>query len=368
LDIASTLSSRAARRALVLVGLAVAAVVASTTMMFVFRPSLDKAHVALVYLLLVLAAAASGGLALGLGLAVTTFLCFNFFFLLPYHTFSVADSMDWLILGVYLITASVAAALLTRAKREAAARIKLTTEAEKAKTLREIDRLKDAVLATVSHDLRTPLTNIKALAYEISAGGDERADIIGTEADRLNRFVASLLDLSALNSGALRINLEINTIEDVVGATLAHVAQALNGRMVNTQIGEGAVMLARFDFVYTVRILGNLLENAHKYSPCDGPIDIAARQSGEWVEIAVSDRGSGIVEAERERIFQAFYRPQGSTPDAASAGLGLAIARRLAQAQGGTLRFEPRPNGGSTFILSLHTAGLSKLEPLMAAS
>ena len=110
---------------------------------------------------------ATAGLGAGLLTALLTFLSFNFFFLPPYHTLSIHDRLDWLILGTYLITASVAAALLTRAEREAGERIRLAREAEHAEALREIDRLKDAVLAAVSHDLRTPLTSIQALANQI---------------------------------------------------------------------------------------------------------------------------------------------------------------------------------------------------------
>lgn len=344
------------------------ALILVTSALLAVRGELDKAHVGLIYLLLVLGAAATAGLGAGLLTALLTFLSFNFFFLPPYHTLSIHDRLDWLILGTYLITASVAAALLTRAEREAGERIRLAREAEHAEALREIDRLKDAVLAAVSHDLRTPLTSIQALAYELAAEGDERATIIGTEADRLNRYVASLLDLSALNSGALRINLEVNTVEDVVGATLAHLAKSLNGRTINTQIGAGSVMVGRFDFGYTVRILANLLENAHKYSPLHEPVEIAAQQSGDVVEITVSDRGAGVAASERDRIFEPFYRPPGSPPDASGAGLGLAIARRLARAQGGDLRFTPRRGGGSTFTVVLPVAELPAVDALTPAS
>jgi two-component system sensor histidine kinase KdpD len=339
-----------------------------TSALLAFREDLDRAHVGLIYLLLVLGAAATAGFGAGLLTALLTFLSFNFFFLLPYHTLTIHDRLDWLVLGTYLITASVAAALLTRAEREARARIALAREAEHASALREIDRLKDAVLAAVSHDLRTPLTNIRALAYELAAEGDERATIIGTEAERLNHYVASLLDLSALNSGALRIHLEVNTIEDVVGATLAHMGQSLNGRTVQTRIGEGAVMLARFDFVYTVRILTNLLENAHKYSPPGTPIEIGARRVGDVVEVTVSDQGSGVPATERERIFEPFYRHPEGPPDAGGAGLGLAIAQRLAQAQGGALRLEPAVSSGSSFTLTLPAAELPNIDSFTPVS
>ncbi len=340
--------------------LAVAAAV--TLALWRVRPQLDKAHIALVYLLVVLGGSAQGGAGLGLALSVLTFLSFNFFFLPPYHTFALAEQLDWLVLGTYLITAAVAAALLTRAEREAAARLHYAQEAEHAKALRETDRLKDAVIAAVSHDLRTPLTSIKAIAQDIAAGGDERARVIGIEADRLNRFVVGLLDLSALNSGSLRLNLQVNAIEDVVGAAISHVANTLNGRELRTRVSEREVQLGRFDYVYTLRILANLLENAHKYSPAGEPIEISAVRSGAALEITIADRGPGIPAAETERVFQPFYRPANAAPDADSAGLGLAVARRLAEAQGGTLRFERRNGGGSNFVLTVPAVELQPFE------
>ncbi|HXO20827.1 MAG TPA: ATP-binding protein, partial [Thermoanaerobaculia bacterium] len=117
--------------------------------------------------------------------------------------------------------------------------------------------------------------------------------------------------------------------------------------------------VGRFDFVHSLRILVNLIENAVKYSPAETPIDIeVGRAPGAegMLAIAVADRGPGIAPAERERVFEPFYRPAGVTPDAAGSGLGLAIARRLAEAQGGTLRYADRPGGGSAFTLRLPAA------------
>jgi two-component system sensor histidine kinase KdpD len=226
-------------------------------------------------------------------------------------------------------------------------------EAEHADALRQADRLKDALLASVSHDLRTPLTTIKALAHDIGVSGDERAVIIEEEADRLNRFVADLLDLSRLAGGALTVTPEFNTADDLVGAALQRVAGATEGRVIDVALDASEPLLVgRFDFSHALRIVANLLENAVKYSPDDGPVDLvvtrAAGLAGTpgWLEVSVADRGVGVPPDERDRIFAPFYRPAGSPPDAGSAGLGLSIARQLAEAQGGTLHCEPRPGGG----------------------
>jgi two-component system sensor histidine kinase KdpD len=237
-------------------------------------------------------------------------------------------------------------------------RLQLVAEAEHAEALREADRMKDALLASVSHDLRTPLTTIKALAHDLAGDGDERASVIEQQSDRLNHMVADLLDLSRLNAGGVPVHTEINAAEDLVGAAIQQVAGTLANRELRTGIALREPMpVGRFDFVHSLRILVNLIENALKYSPADTPIDIAMRGEGEMIAIAVADRGPGVPAAERERIFEPFYRPAGGvSPDGArsgGAGLGLAIARRLALAQGGSLTYEDRPGGGSIFTLRL---------------
>jgi two-component system sensor histidine kinase KdpD len=244
-------------------------------------------------------------------------------------------------------------------------RVRLVAEAERAEALREADRLKDALLASVSHDLRTPLTTIKALAHDIAGDGDDRAATIEQQADRLNRMVADLLDLSRLNAGELPVRAELNAAEDVVGAAIQQVSGALAGRELRTSIAwSEPVLVGRFDFVHALRILVNLLENAHKYSPRTQPVDIELSRAGNRIEISVADRGPGVPVAERERIFEPFYRPERSTPDAGSAGLGLSIALRLAMAQGGTLTYEDRVGGGSVFTLGLPAVADAAMDAL----
>jgi two-component system sensor histidine kinase KdpD len=239
-------------------------------------------------------------------------------------------------------------------------RVHLVAEAERAAALREANRLKDALLASVSHDLRTPLTTIKALAHDIASGGDERAAVIEQQSDRLNQMVADLLDLSRLNAGSVLLRPEINAAEDLVGAAIQQVGGALGAREVRTDLAlQEPMPVGCFDFVHSLRILVNLLENASKYTPPGSPIQISMGADNEMISIAVADRGAGVPAAERERIFEPFYRPAGASPDSArqgGAGLGLAIARRLALAQGGTLTYDDRSGGGSVFTLRLPAA------------
>lgn len=210
------------------------------------------------------------------------------------------------------------------------------------------------MLAAVSHDLRTPLTTIRGLAHEIAADGDERAETIVEEADRLNAFVAKLLDLSRLTSGAATTYMQPNEAEDLLGVAAQQVAGLLGGRELRIQLDpDEPLLFGRFDFAQTLRALVNLIENAAKYSPPNAGIDLSVRRNGPWLAFSVADCGPGVPEGERERIFEPFYRQANVAPDAGGTGLGLSIARALAEAQGGTVVYAPREGCGSVFTLSV---------------
>jgi two-component system, OmpR family, sensor histidine kinase KdpD len=242
-------------------------------------------------------------------------------------------------------------------------RLRLSREAERAAALQKADEFKDQLLASVSHDLRTPLTTIKALAHEIRRDGDDRAVIIEEEADRLNRFVADLLDLSRIAGGALHVKPEINAAEDLVGAVLQRVSGAVGDRRLVAALDPSEpLLLGRFDFPHSLRILSNLLENAIRFSPSQSTVELNARRINQTLEFEVADRGSGVPEPDRDRIFAPFYKPDTGTRDTTGAGLGLAIARGLAEAQGGTLRYEPRDGGGSLFSFTVPAADVVDLD------
>ncbi len=235
-------------------------------------------------------------------------------------------------------------------------RVRLAGDVERVEALREADRLKDALLASVSHDLRTPLTTIKALAHELGALGDERSQVIEEQADRLNRFVADLLDLSRLSAGAMPLNLELNAVDDLLSAALQDTESRLAGRELIVELPvDGAMLVGRFDLALSIRVLVNLIENAIKYSSPDTTISLVIHREGAKLLLSVADSGPGVPAGEEERIFTPFYRPPGERPDAGGAGLGLAIARRMAEWQGGAVTFS-RISGGSRFMLELPAA------------
>jgi two-component system sensor histidine kinase KdpD len=324
---------------------------AVTALMYPWRQALNEAYVALAFLLVVQIASARHGRALGLTLAGLAFLCFDIFFLEPYGTLAVEKRLDWLILAAFLVTGVVAAQLFER-----------TRLAEHADALREAAKLKDAVVASISHDLRTPLTSIKALAHDLAATGDERAMMIEEEADRLSSFVADLLDLSRINNGVLPLEPEPNEAEDLIGAALQRVSGASAGRDLRVSLGPGEPLLfGRFDFSQTLRALVNLIENAIKYSDATQPVDIGVKREGDWLIFSVADAGQGIPVIDRARIFEPFYRPKGVSPDVGGAGLGLSIAQAVMEAQGGSIRYENREGGGSVFYLRVPAVNVEEL-------
>lgn len=236
---------------------------------------------------------------------------------------------------------------------------RVEAEVKHVAALEEADRLKDILIASVSHDLRTPLTTIKALARGMQSHGDERSEIIEQEADRLNRLVGDLLELSRISAGGVRPDIEAVPVDDLIGAAVQRIEGTLGTRRLDVSLGEeGPLLVGRFDLAHSIRILVNLIENAVKYAPVESPIEVGVARRGPWIDVTVADRGPGVAPDEIERIFEPLYRPSNAPPDAGSAGLGLAIARQFAEAQGGTVAYTPRIGGGSVFTLRLPAVDL----------
>jgi len=154
---------------------------------------------------------------------------------------------------------------------------------------------------------------------------------------------------------------ELNAAEDLIGAALQRTTGALGERRVTVGMPKDngrpdQVLVGRFDFVQSLRALVNLIENADKYSPRGEVIELEVERAGDTLEFRVADRGRGVIESERERIFEPFYRAPGAAPDVGGAGLGLTIAKRIAMEQGGDVRFTARAGGGSVFTLVLPAA------------
>lgn len=233
-------------------------------------------------------------------------------------------------------------------------RMRLAADAAHAEALREAARMKDMVLASVSHDLRTPLTTIKLLAASLARRGDAGARQIEEEADRLSRMVGDLLDLSRARAGELTVHMDVNTLEDLVGAAVRQLAPLLGERRLHRiVIDDDGPLVGRFDFVASMRVLVNLLDNAAKYSPPHVPIELVAHRSDGELVLEVCDRGPGVADEDLGRIFIPFFRSKNVLYDVGGAGLGLPMAKTLAEAQGGRLTYTPRAGGGSVFTFAL---------------
>jgi two-component system sensor histidine kinase KdpD len=221
-------------------------------------------------------------------------------------------------------------------------RISLAKGLDEARVLAETERLRAALLTSISHDLRTPLASILGTVSSLRSfpekyGAAERGELLTTlqeEAERLNRFVSNLLDMTRLESGAIELKLELIDVAEIVGSALQRAGNVLAGHHVEVDIGPHLPML-RLDAVLFEQVLFNLLDNAAKYSPAGGRIDIRATRDGELVELEVVDEGPGIPPADLERIFDKFYRVQAQDRRRAGTGLGLAICRGFVEALGG---------------------------------
>ncbi len=362
----TTLRSRMTASVVLWYGLLVLA----TVVMHLARNTQEsQAHVVLTYLLIVLGGSVSGGRPLGFTLAAAATILVSYYFQVPFDTFSLTKPIDAVVLCAFFATSGTTTYLLVRAQEEAEqARARaeeverLSHEASHATALREAARFKDILLASVSHDLRTPLTSIKALAQEAADSGDENAAIIVAQTERLSKMVVHLLDMSRLNAGAFPVTIELNTAEDLVGAVVLELKGALGGDRIRVAVDyEAPVLIGMFDFVESLRILVNLLDNAVRYSPLDAEIDLSVTREGDWLEFCVADRGPGIPRDEVELVFEPFYRQTTTSGSVHGTGLGLAIARSLAEAQGGRLAYAARPGGGSIFTLGLRAVAASTL-------
>jgi K+-sensing histidine kinase KdpD len=339
-------------------------IVLATVVMRSFRGQIELSHPAFVYILIVLGATAGGERWLGIVVALLGFLSINYFFQPPFDTLEVNRPLDLLALVAFLTTALVANHLLTRARTEAerakrhAEEIEhLSAEIRHAEALREANTLKDIVLASVSHDLRTPLTTIRALAQDIETDGSHartHAGVIVEQADRLGKMVADVLDLSRLRAGAFTVNPEVNTAEDLLGAAVRQFAGVPDaGRIVTVIDYTRPALLGNFDFVQSLRVLTNLIENALRHSPWSTAVTVSVAETGPSLSFQIADRGPGVPGSEQQQIFEPFYRPKSASADAGAAGLGLSIAKRLAEAQGGSVSYADRPGGGSVFTFEL---------------
>jgi two-component system sensor histidine kinase KdpD len=237
----------------------------------------------------------------------------------------------------------------------------LAEEAERAVLRARTEELRSSLLSAVSHDLRTPLAAITGAAAtvrdEASLDGTTKRELLDTvcdEAERLERLVANLLDMTRLESGAVVLRRDWVPLEELVGSALTRLERRLAGREVHVDLAASP-LLVPMDPILVEQVLVNLLENAAKHTPAATPIDIRARGDGERVVVEVSDRGPGLPPGDPAALFEKFRRGAGT--EARGAGLGLAICRGIVTAHGGQVEAEDRTGGGATFRFTLPIEG-----------
>jgi two-component system sensor histidine kinase KdpD len=240
-------------------------------------------------------------------------------------------------------------------------RIKLVADVDSARILAETERLRSALLTSISHDLRTPLAAILGAVTSLRSYGGlysdtERAELATTiqeEAERLNRFVNNLLDMTRLEAGALEPNLALIDVGEIVGTALRRAAKVLEHHKVAVELASDLPMLS-VDFVLFEQVLFNLLDNAAKYAPPGSTVTVRGwRQSGN-VAIEILDEGGGIPADEIGRVFEKFYRIARADRQRAGTGLGLAISRGFVEAMGGTITVANRADrSGAIFTIIL---------------
>lgn len=236
-------------------------------------------------------------------------------------------------------------------------RAMISLEAQEALLKAETETLRNTLLSSVSHDLRTPLASITGaittlLQKDIALDIDQRQELLQTiyeEAEHLNQIIRNVLDMTRLEAGAIKVKKVWLPIEEIIGAVLSRLDERLMGRQVRTILPEDLPLIS-FDPLLIEQVLVNLLDNAIKYTPPETPIELSAHVKDKEIIVEIADRGAGIPAGEEEKIFDKFVR---GTATGGGIGLGLTICRAIIQAHGGRIKAENRRDGGAVFSFSL---------------
>ena len=361
-------------------------IAAVTASMAPFQDQINSTTVALAFLLVVLFVASFWGSSPALLASVLGMLCFNFFFLPPLYTLSIAHSQNWVALTAFFTTALVVGQLSARAKRRAEEAEGARREVERlyqelqsafekasqAEAVRQSEKLKSALLDAVTHDLRTPLTSIKAsittLLNEVRGRSQEEPvvaldfesrlemmEVIDEESDRLNRFIGGLIDLARIEAGELHLRRRWGSVDEIISTALARAEPFTKGREVDLNI-EPELPVVSVDERAVSEVVYTLVDNAAKYSPGGTIIRINAERSGDgMIRMSVEDQGVGIGVDLRERVFDKFFRATRdgdiSTHQPSGTGMGLAIAKGIVEAHDGKIWIELGTGGKGTRVV-----------------
>lgn len=316
------------------------------------RDGVAGATVGMVMLVPTAIAAAVGGPFAAVAAVVAGSVLHNALFTVPYLTLRMSEPGDVLSLVAHVLVGAIVSAVVMREQRAAHAAARRQEAEARLAVLEEVDRARAALLAAVSHDLRTPLAAIAAAASDLQDAdvvfsAEQRAVLVDTIAERaglLESRVGQLLAASRLEAGAVTVTAEAVDLQELLDEAIGGLAVGVGDRVHAHLSPRLPPVLA--DPVLIVAVLGNLIDNAVRYSPPGHPVVVTGEPAGDVVVIAVIDQGPGL-ETEAEELFSALQ------PEADGAGLGLAIARGFVRLHDGTLEHRPTPGGGATFEFTL---------------
>ena len=352
--------------------LAVAGIIVVTISLKLFDGNINATTVALALLVVVLFVATAFGSGPAVVASLVGGVCFNYFFLPPVGTLNIADPHNWIALLAFLITAITAGQLSARAKRRAEEAYTAQQEVERlyhelqdsferssqAQALKQSERLKSALLDAVTHDLRTPLTSIKASVTTLldgersrergaaegqlgNEGRREMLEVIDEEADRLDRFIEGLMELARIEAGEMHLRRKWSSLNEIIVAAMKRAEPRTRAHRVELWLDE-ELPAVRVDERAMSEVVYVLVENAAKYSPPASVIRVLAKGGEESsVQLVVEDKGPGIPVELRERVFDKFFRAMRDGDKSKSGtGMGLAIAKGIVEAHGGHISIE----------------------------
>ena len=320
---------------------------------FAFR---NPTIAALSFLLVVFVAAAQSPLRVAIVTSVVATGCFNFFFLPPYGTFRIADPQNWFELFTLLVASVLVSRLSAQVRERAEAALVLLEERKEAEIARRGAELRSALLASLSHDLRTPLTAVTVASNNLQTAelSDRekrgQVDVIRTEVDRLNRLFTNLVEMARIETHAVTTELAWVQPSEIVETARQQVGPQLGHHPLTLDLDECSVV--KVDPRLTSAAVAHLLENAAQYSPDRAPIEVRAWQDDGELRIAIRDHGPGLGPSDLSRVFDRFYRGA-SGQQRFGTGMGLAITRGLLAAEGGRVWAENDASGGARFTLAI---------------
>jgi two-component system sensor histidine kinase KdpD len=370
---------------------AVVVIAAATAVLKVFGSHINPTTVAVALLLVVLFVATAWGSKPAVLAALLGVACFNFFYLPPVGTFTIAAPENWIALFAFLITAMTVGQLSARARRRAEEADNARQEIERlyhelqdtferssqAKALKQSERLKSALLDAVTHDLRTPLTSIKASVTMLlddqlavtrgeaaerlgEEGRQEMLEVIDEESDRLDRFIGSLMELARIEAGEIELRRQSSQLDEIIMAAMKRAEPRTRDHRIELWLDD-QLPSVNVDETALVEAIYALVDNAAKYSEPGSTIRVSAKaKPGDegTALVVVADQGKGIPQELRERVFDKFFRAMrdGDQGQPTGTGMGLAIAQGIVEAHGGRIWVEDGEAGaGSRFIVELPT-------------